>query len=500
MENCFITLRHISKSLDKQNILSDVNLSLYSGKFHGLIGYNGAGKSVLVKLLSGVYAPDNGEFAFLGKPCHLSSPLEALHHGIITIYQQCNLIPNLTVAENLCIGHWLYKGKFLKRVDWKSIWFQAEHFLQELNCPISPDLPVSQLNPGQQRLVEIVKALIQKPYVLVIDDSYCNLAPPEIQNIINILQKLCQKGTSVLYISQRIEELLSLCDDITILQEGKTTTYKTSHENAKKEELMQKLSLQGLKRKFPRIHSHDARIVLEARNLSTARGLKNVSLQLHKGEVLGIAGRLGSGRTALARALFGIDPLTAGQITINGTTVKFRTPSDAVKARIGYISDSEYEECLFHNFSIAENITIASLKDISSFKHLNLVYERFIAEQFQKKLFIHTCDGSPKIHSLSNGNRQKVLFSKWIFTNSRIFIMEEPAKGIDKSGKIEIYNIINKLVMDGKSVILISSDFYELMGMSDRILVMDNGRITSEVSRNEFSIPLLTQKISSGIL
>lgn len=496
MRKALVELQHVFKALDDQPVLSDIDLSLYAGEVCGIIGDNGAGKSVLVNLLSGVYPPDSGTMYFQGEVCKLSSPQEALKRGIVTIYQDCNLIPKLTVAENLCIGKWYYKGRLLRRIDWDSIRQQAEKWLKELNCEISPDALVSDLSYAQQRLVEIVKALSQNAKVLIMDEPYESLTPAEMQSVSKAIDRLCQSGVSVLYISQRIEELLAMCSHVTILQEGKILASAICNDENDCRRLRRELSTTYQRRKFPRIYLEPGRTVLEVRNLSTERGLQQVSFCLRKGEVLGIAGRVGSGRTALARALFGIDKLNSGTICINGTEVKFASPVDAVKAHVGYVPDGGHMESLFQNLDIAGNITISNLQDIHSGPCLNLRTERMVSERFQKKLYIHTPDGSQKIYQLSSGNRQKVLFSRWIFTNSRVLIMDEPTKGIDKSGKIEVYNIINKLVMEGKSVILISSDFYELMGMSDRIIVLNEGSITQEIPRSRFSAQKLLDEVS----
>lgn len=496
MGKAFVELQHIVKSLDGQIVLSDINLSMDAGKVYGLVGDNGAGKSVLVKLLSGIYPPDSGKMFFQGEPCSFTNPHEARGRGIVTIFQECNLIPELTVAENLCIGKWYYKGRYLKRIDWHTIKQNAKRLLDELNCNISPNTLVKDLNYAQQRLVEIAKAFSQNARFLIFDEAYESLTPAEMRSISCGIQRLCNQGVSVLYISQRIEDMLSMCDSIAVLQDGKIVSTKSCVQENAKNELLADLSAVYLHRKFPRIYLDPGRVILQAENLSTDRGLQNVSFQLRKGEVLGIAGRLGSGRTALARALFGIDQLNSGQICINGTNVRFSSPVDAVKSHIGYIPDSGHTESIFQNLDIAGNITISNLREIYTRIMLNLPAEKRISEKFQRKLFIHASDGSRNVHMLSSGNRQKVLFSKWIFTNSRILVMDEPAKGIDKSGKIEIYNIINKLVMDGNSVILISSDFHELMGMSDRILVINDGKITQELSRSMFSASGLMKAIS----
>lgn len=496
MGNAFIELQHIVKSLDEQIVLSDINLTMSAGKVYGLVGDNGAGKSVLANLLSGIYPPDSGKMFFQGEQCAFANPHEARNRGIVTIFQECNLIPELTVAENLCVGNWHYKGRYLKRIDWQAIRQHAKKLLNALNCDISPDALVKNLSYAQQRLVEIVKALSQNARFLILDEAYESLTSVEMKSISSSIKKMCKQGVSVLYISQRIEDLLALCDNIIVLQDGKIVANKSCEQRDAKNELLADLSAIFLHRKFPRIYLEPGRVVLKAENISTDRGLQNVSFQLRKGEILGIAGRLGSGRTALARAIFGIDRLNSGQICINGTNVRFSSPADAVKAHIGYIPDSGHTESMFQNLDIAGNITIANLQEICARIMLNLPAEQRVSKNFQRKLFIHSCDDSGDIRMLSSGNRQKVLFSKWIFTNSRILVMDEPAKGIDKSGKIEIYNIINKLVMEGNSVILISSDFHELMGMSDRILVINDGKITQEISRGMFSMSGLMKAIS----
>lgn len=497
MSNNLIELQNVCAILGRTQVLDHVNLQLREGEILGLWGDNGSGKSALVSLLAGVHALSQGQILLDGKAYCPSSPSDAQRRGVQTIFQQPALLPNLSVAENLCIGAWPFRhGRFL-HVDWKAIYAQAEESFRELGCRIDVHAAAQELNLAQQRLVELVKVSRSDARVLIVDELDSVLTVQELAPVFRVLRSLRARGMSVLYISHRIESLAELCDRVCIISEGQIKDTLDAGDPDSRGRLIERLCRAPESQRHPRIYQPAGRVVLQAEGLSTAHGLRGASLQLRKGEVLGIAGFLGSGRSALARALFGIDPLLTGSITLNQAKFSLRSPNDAVRHGIGYISDASADELLCKNLPIAQNITMANIRGIQGPYHLDLRLEQEVCRAFREKLVIQTAEDDEQVQHLSRGNQQKVLLSKWIFTSCQILMIDEPCRNIDQCGKVEIYNIINKLVLEGKSVILISSNFEELLGMSDRILVMQEGTIVRRLERSAFSINAIIDALSA---
>lgn len=491
-----LELQHICKSLDGQRILDDVNLTLRAGQVHGLFGSNGAGKSVLVRLISGLLRPDQGTVLIDGSPCNFDGPKDAQRAGITTIFQTPNLIPNFTVAENLCLGSWPKKKS--GAVDWQRIYAEADESLRLLDSNICPTRQACELNFGQQRIVEMAKAFRQKARIVILDEPSEGLNEQEIKAVLKTVKRFRDLGMAMIYISHSVSEMTQLCDSISIMNEGHIVETLACDSDDRGKRILNSLSSITYRRQYPRIFSGDGRVLLEAREISTDRGIQNISLKLRKGEVLGIAGFLGSGRSALARALFGVDPLTGGCIEMNGTPLRLGNPDDALKKGIGYIADDNIDHLLLDNLTTPQNITLANIADIQHFGRIRLKQEREVFTHFNDQLFICEEKGLKKPSELSGGAKHKVLFSRWLFANCHVLIMDEPTNNIDKSGKVEIYNIINKYILDGNSVILISSNFDELIGMSDRILVLRNGKIVKEFAKREFSIEAILESMSEA--
>ena len=496
MDDVVLELQHISKALDGQLILDDVNLTLKSGQVHGLFGSNGAGKSVLVRLISGLLRPDQGTILIDGSPCCLDGPKDAQQLGITTIFQTPNLIPNFTVAENLCLGSWPKKKG--GAVDWQKINKEAEENLKMLGGNIPPSKQARQLNFGQQRIVEMAKAFRQKARIVILDEPDECLNEQEIKAVLKTVKRFRDLGLAIIYISHNVSAMTQLCDIISIMNEGHIVDTLMCKCDDRGKMILDSLSSITYRRQYPRIFSGDGRVLLEAKEISTDRGIQNISLKLRKGEVLGIAGFLGSGRSALARALFGVDPLTGGSIEMNGIQLRLGSPEDALKKGIGYIADDSIDHLLLDNLTTSQNITLANIADILHFGKISLKRELEVFKHFNDQLFICTEKTPKKPSELSGGTKHKVLFSRWLFANCHVLIMDEPTNNIDKSGKVEIYNIINKFILDGNSVILISSNFDELLGMSDHILVLQNGKIVKEFSKKDFSIEAILESISGA--
>lgn len=495
MGDGFLFMKNISKTFDSVQALMNVDLSVKLGTIHGVLGENGAGKSVLMKILAGSVKCDYGSIFINGSYTHISAPIDALKHGIVTIYQNVNLVENISVAENLFLGR-LPRQKFLRRVQWNVVYARAEEIFNKLNFEIDPHRLVSDLNYTQKRMVEIAKALVNDVRILVLDEAHIGLTEYEEKNYLSVLKDINQQGITIIYISHNIDEVLSFCDAFTVLKNGQNVLEFQKGEMPK-EDIIRAVVGGTIKRNYPRILTEKKRVLLSVQHLSSKRVLKDITFKLYKGEILGVAGLVGSGRTAVARALFGLESVT-GEVYMNETLLRVKSPADAIKAGIGYLPEDMLRESLNANFDITENITLANLKDISRAMWIDQNKEKSISREFIKKLFIKTPSIQENVANLSQGNQQKVHFSKWIHANSKLLILDEPTNGIDIGTRVDIYNYMNNYVLKGNSILLISSNMDELIGMCDRIMVLNNGAIVSMLERNLFSKESIIRYASEG--
>ncbi len=486
MSEYLVEMENISKQFQGEYVLDSVDFRVRPGEIHGLLGENGAGKSVLMKILAGVYKPDRGSILIEGKRISPSEPKDSQKLGITTIYQDINLVAELSVAENIFFGQLPLKIGFPQIVDWTRTFQESEKILKDLNFNIDARAPVRNLNIGQKQMVEIAKALSRKSKVIIMDEPYTGLSDQELEGFFKVIKNLKSIGISIIYISHRMEDVLKLCDTVTILREGRVIENK-SIEQIDKGNIIRLMIGKDLKDNYPKLHSKAGRTILRVDSISTDRGLKNVSFNLRKGEILGIAGLLGSGRTAIARAIYGLDKLLSGAIYLNETLLNINSPEQAIKSQIAYLTEDRLDCAIEKDFGIPANISLANLGAINNMGSIKLGVEKSVARDFIKKFVIKTPSVEQNIMKLSGGNQQKVLLARWLFTNSTILILDEPTKGIDKCTKVEMYNFMNKYILDGSSIIFISSDMQELMGMSDRILVLYSGEIRAELNRREFN-------------
>ncbi len=498
MSDYLFELKQIIKRFNGVTVLDKVNFAIRPGEIKGLVGNNGSGKTLLAKIISGADSSYSGSIFIEGSEVSISSPRDAQLFGIEAIYQESNLVSGLSVAENIFMGNMPTTGKWLRRVNWKTVYSKAKALLDEIDRDISPRDIVAKLPLGHQRIVEIAKAMSQSARLIVFDESYANISQKEFKMLAGVIRNLKRHGIAVIYISHRIEEVLELCDTVCLLHNGSVTMDEPVNK-LNKQVLLERMSGILTEKSYPRIYLDAGRTILRAEEISTCRGLKAISFDLRKGEILGIVGMLGSGRTAVARALFGLDPLLTGNIRVNDVKIKLKSPEDAIRAGIGYVPDDRLNDLLFHNLDISQNITFSNIKRVTDTFKINLKAEREIAEDYQKKLIIQMPLGCDNVAALSGGNQQKLLLSKWIFSDSRIMILDEPTKGVDKSSRVEIYNLLNKYVMDGSSVIMISSDVREVMGMCDRIIVLCGGVIMKIFDRSEFSMKEILWYASGGL-
>ncbi|MFE4140439.1 sugar ABC transporter ATP-binding protein [Peribacillus sp. YIM B13472] len=477
-----IEMNNIKKSFGKVNVLKNVSLKVKPGEVHAFLGENGAGKSTLMKVLSGIHKKDDGEIKIDGNLIDIKNPNIAKELGIGIIYQELALAPDLTVAENIFLGSFQNKKGI---VQWNDMNSKASELIKSIGFQVNPKTITGYLSVAHQQVVEICKALSQNVKVLILDEPTAVLAPQDVEKLFDILKTLKSQGVSIIYISHRLEEIFEIADAITVLKDGEVTGSVLPKE-VSKDQLISMMIGRNLEALFPERNAQIGKEILKIVNLSTKEKLKNVSLTVHAGEVVGLAGLVGSGRTEIARALFGVDKLESGEFTLDGKSIQTKSPSDAVAKGIGLVPESRKEDGLVLPMSIRKNITMTQTKSITKF--VNVIQskkEKGIANDLIQKLRIKTNSCETPVENLSGGNQQKVVLAKWYHTNTKVLILDEPTRGVDVGAKVEIYQLINELAEKGLGIIVISSELLEVIGLCDRIYVMDDGRIKGSLTKEE---------------
>jgi len=477
-----LELKNIRKEYPGVVALDDVSLMLKKGEVHILLGENGAGKSTLVKILSGAVKKTNGKIILLNEEIEIKNPKHAFQIGIGIIYQELNLIPHLTVAENIFLGREFSTSSGI--IDNQKINSEAQKLLDELKVKINSKSLIKDLGIAQQQMVEVAKALSLNAKILIMDEPTSALTENEIEELFNIIDKLKAQGVSIIYISHRLDELFEIGDTVTILRDGKLIATKVISETTH-HELITMMVNRELKDQFPRIKPKIGCELLCVERLTTANRLSNISFTLNAGEILGVYGLLGSGRTELARAIFGVDEILSGNIRINGEFVDIKSPIEAIKYGIALLTEDRKTQGLILELDLQKNVSLASLSEVTTNGILSNNKERNLSEKYILDLNIKTTGSQQKVRNLSGGNQQKVVLSKWLSTKAKIYIFDEPTRGIDVGSKVEIYEIMNRLTDEGAAIIMISSDLPEILGMSDRIMVMHQGKITAKLSGEE---------------
>ena len=486
MAETLIQMNHICKSFPGVKALDDVSFDLRPGEVHALVGENGAGKSTLMKVLTGVYQCDSGEILIEGEPVMIHNVRDAQSNGIVMIHQELNLMNHLTAAENIYIGR-ESKKMFNLFLDQQKQNQMAEEIFKEMNLDIDPSVKVGGLTVAKQQMVEIAKALSYHSRVLIMDEPTASLTENEIEDLFTIIRMLKQKGHAIIYISHRLEELPLIADRVTVMRDGTYVGTKNATEVTTDEIIKMMVGKEIFVTKQEGFKDKDAPVTLEVRHLNAGKMVKDVSFKARKGEILGFAGLVGAGRTETARALFGADPHESGEILINGKEVKIKSPNDAIKHGIAYLSEDRKQFGLVLGLDVDVNIALPNMEKYQKHGFIKFGKSEDNSRKMTELLKIKTPSIRQKVKLLSGGNQQKVVLAKWLTKNSDILIFDEPTRGIDIGAKNEIYKLMNQLAEEGKTILVISSELPEIIRTCHRAIVMYEGRITGEVSGEEIT-------------
>jgi rhamnose transport system ATP-binding protein len=474
---------NITKSYDAVMALKGASFELRAGEVHALIGENGAGKTTLIKIITGAVTPDSGQIEVNGEVVAGNSPRRAKALGIAAIYQEPTLFPELTVAENIALG--LEKEGAGQVIDWKERRRRAAKLLEEVGARIDVESEAGELTMPQQQLMEIARALGANARVLIMDEPTASLTEEETQNLYRVIGKLREQGVGIIYISHRLAELQVIADRVTVLRDGELVGTRMMNE-IDRPELIRLMVGRELSAVFPKRQVELGAPVLELRGLANkTNGLTDINLEVKAGEIVGFAGLVGAGRTELARTIFGLDPADAGEISLRGQTLRIQNPAQAIDAGIAYLPEDRRRHGVILEMSIGANVTMALLKKLARFGSFDFAREREIAAEYVRKFAIKTPAIFSHASTLSGGNQQKVALSRWLATKPSVLILDEPTQGIDVGAKAEIHSLMGELAAQGMAILMISSELPEVLGMSDRIVIMRAGRIVGELSRAE---------------
>ena len=478
-----LEMKGIGKSFPGVKALEGVNLSVRSGQVHALLGENGAGKSTLIKILSGAYVKDEGQIFWEGQPVAINSPQDAQALGISTIYQEFNLAPHLTIAENIFLGHLPMKGLL---VDWATARKRARELLASLGVSLSVDTMTGELSVAEQQLVEIAKALNRQTRILVMDEPSAVLGEKDLEKLFAVVRQLQANGIGIIYISHRLKEIFALADEVTVLKDGRYVDTRRV-DTVTMEDLVRLMIGRDLQDVYPRRKGQVGDILLEVNHINRTGVLNDISFQLRAGEIVGFAGITGSGRTELARVIFGADPYTSGEMRLAGQPYRVHSPADAIRHGVALVTEDRKRQGLLLKLSVTINTTISGLKKLCRLNLIRLRDELSLVQNYIRQLSIKTPGPNFLVVNMSGGNQQKVVLARWLSIGTRVFILDEPTRGIDVGSKAEIYQIMADLADQGVAILMISSELPEVLGMSDRVLVMREGRIAKELSRAEAS-------------
>lgn len=482
MDNKILELKNITKKFGGIKALNKVNISLNKGDIHALVGENGAGKSTLIKILTGVHKNDGGSIILNCSEINLKNPVDARKKGIVAIYQELSLIEELTVGENIFLGHEPIINEKFGITDRKKLYKKSKEYLERFDLDIDPEMPINELGMGQKRIIEILKAITIEAKILLLDEPTTGMSKAEIDKFFKIITRFKNKDLTMVYISHHLDQVFKLSDKITVLRNGKKIrTHNTNLVN--KETLVEDMIGEKLENEFPH---HDSKIKnkikLEVNNLKTKEMIEKISFQLFSGEILGITGIIGSGKSELGRALIGFLSQQSGDLKVNDKKIKVNSPVEAKKHGIVYIPEDRKTQGLFLDLNVKDNLIIPNVeKTLLKYNFISNKLKEKLALSTAKKLNVKPLDTDMIAKNLSGGNQQKIVFGKWLMSEPQIMILDEPTKGIDIGAKKEIYTLINNLADKGVGIIILSSEFQEIKNLSDRILILRNGKITKKI-------------------
>jgi rhamnose transport system ATP-binding protein len=478
-----LALKRITKWFTGTMALSEIDFNLYPGEVHALVGENGAGKSTLIKIITGIYQPDNGDVILNSEKVVFPDARASYDHGIAAIYQEASLFEDLSIAENIYMGHQEIRP-FTRNIKWAALYAKADEFIRSLEVNLDSHALVKSLSIAEKQLVEIIKALSADAKILIMDEPTASLTKEEIDYLFRITRKLRDEGTGIIFISHRLEEVFEIADRVTVIRDGKMVGTVTK-EQLDVNELVRMMVGRNLKTMYPKYAVTIGERSLRVEGLSRAGEFHDITFDLRRGEIVGLSGLVGAGRTEVARSIFGVVKPEGGRIFIEGQQVRIENPRQALERGIAYLSESRVEYGLILQMTITQNITVPILKRFSRFGWINRGNEEETAKKFFELLDIRASSLDQKVGSLSGGNQQKVSIAKWLALNAKILILDEPTKGIDVGTKAAVHKLMSDLANDGKAILMISSEIPEIIGMSDRILVMHEGILVSELSRSE---------------
>ncbi len=478
--NYILTLKNITKEFPGVKALDDVTINIERGTIHGLVGENGAGKSTLIKVLAGIYQPNKGEIILDGKPCRFNSPIEARRAGISVVHQEIKLAEPLSVAENMFLGNVQLKNGL---VDWKGMRRRAREIVEDLGMDIDINAQVSSLTVAKKQIVEIMHAINNNSRILIMDEPSAVLTDRELEVMFRIVKQLRDEGITIIYISHRLDEIFGLCSNVSVLRDGcHIDTIPVA--SVDRQGLINMMVGREMGQEYPKEVGNVGGTILEVKNLS--RGiLQDISFEVKSGEVFGISGLVGAGRTELARAILGIDKPESGEVYVRGKKVHYRTFADAIRDGLGLIPEDRKIQGLVQIMSVKRNTTLVNMKRVLRAGVISSSLEEKLSKEYADKLHVVTPSMETEVQYLSGGNQQKVVIAKWLFQNSEILFLDEPTRGIDVGAKAEIYRLINRMAKEGKTIIMISSEMPELLGMCDRIMVMHEGHKMGELNAAE---------------
>ncbi len=478
-----LEMKNIRKSFNGVVVLNGVNLILEKGSVHALMGENGAGKSTLMNILCGIHKCDEGEILVNGKHVEINSPFDAQKNGIAMIHQELSPIPELTVAENVFFGREYRKRLF---VDFEKMFSETKKILDGLHIDIDPKAKMKNLKVADQQLIEIAKVVSRNAQIIVMDEPTSAITDKEVENLFTIIDNLKKTGKGIVYISHKIDEVFKISDAVTVLRDGVfVNTWKTKNISA--DTMITSMVGRKLDEYYPKTQVPIGDKILEVKNLSLKDQFKNISFHVKHGEILGIAGLIGAGRTEVMKALFGLTPADEGEIVLNGARINPRRPNDAIRRGLAYVTEDRKGEGIVPQMSVRQNISLASMKMFIEHGFVSRKHEAKVVDEEIKSLGIKVSSPKQKVISLSGGNQQKVVLAKWLIRAPKLPILDEPTRGIDVGAKTEIYRLMGDFVAKGNAIIMVSSEMPEVMGMSDRILVFSNRMLAGELTRNEFN-------------